>query len=53
MIKVAAKPPPERMAQSELPDSFFEQLELIDSHGLEEQAQVRSPPQGEILEYRN
>jgi hypothetical protein len=51
MIKVAAKPPPERMAQSKL--SSFASIKADDSHGLEIQAQVRSSPQGQVLEHRD
>jgi len=39
MIKVAAKPPPERMAQSKL-SNIFRCSELIHSHGLAIETQV-------------
>ena len=52
MIKVAAKPPPERMAQSKL-IPYVGLTRADDSHGLAIEAQVRSSPQGQVLEYRD
>lgn len=53
MIKVAAKPPPERAAQSEFSLYFIAGAELISSHDLEEKAELRKLAKGQIVGYRS
>ena len=52
MIKVAAKPPPERMAQSKY-SPLVPSIMLTSSHELAIQAQVRGSSQGQGLEHRD